>query len=53
MRAGRAECAVTARAAAAAEDERLWRRFAELNPGFDEYRRLTERRIPVVLLERA
>ena len=25
--------------------------FARLNPGFDEYRALTERRIPVVLLE--
>jgi F420H(2)-dependent quinone reductase len=42
---------VTARRAAAAEDEALWREFARLNPGFDEYRHLTERRIPVVLLE--
>jgi F420H(2)-dependent quinone reductase len=42
---------VTARRAAAAEDEALWREFARLNSGFDEYRHLTERRIPVVLFE--
>jgi hypothetical protein len=29
----------------------LWGEFARLNPGFDEYRNLTERQIPVVLLE--
>jgi hypothetical protein len=29
----------------------LWEEFARLNPGFDEYRNLTERQIPVVLLE--
>jgi hypothetical protein len=27
--------------------------FARLNPGFDEYRSLTERRIPVVILEKS
>jgi deazaflavin-dependent oxidoreductase (nitroreductase family) len=44
---------VRARRADPADDERLWDEFARLNPGFDEYRRLTERRIPVVLLEPA
>ena len=43
--------AVRARQADAAEDEALWKTFAGLNPGFDEYRRLTERPIPVVILE--
>jgi deazaflavin-dependent oxidoreductase (nitroreductase family) len=43
--------AVTARQADVAEHETLWRTFANLNPGFDEYRRLTKRQIPVVLLE--
>jgi F420H(2)-dependent quinone reductase len=42
---------VTARQADALEDDALWERFAALNPGFDEYRRLAGRRIPVVLLE--
>jgi F420H(2)-dependent quinone reductase len=43
--------AVTARQANAAEEEALWAEFARLNPGYDEYRRLTKRPIPVVLLE--
>jgi deazaflavin-dependent oxidoreductase (nitroreductase family) len=42
---------VKARRAEPAEDEALWEAFARLNPGFDEYRNLTERRIPVVVLE--
>jgi F420H(2)-dependent quinone reductase len=29
----------------------LWQEFAARNPGFDEYRNLTERPIPVVVLE--
>jgi deazaflavin-dependent oxidoreductase (nitroreductase family) len=41
-----------ARRATAAEDDMVWAEFARLNPGFDEYRSLTERRIPVVILER-
>jgi deazaflavin-dependent oxidoreductase (nitroreductase family) len=49
--AGRTRHTVKARAAAAAEDDELWKVMARLNPGFDEYRRLTTRRIPVVLLE--
>ena len=42
---------VTARAADPEENASLWSEFARLNPGFDEYRRLTERQLPVVLLE--
>lgn len=42
---------VTARQADPQEDEAIWGTIASLNPGFDEYRRLTERQIPVVLLE--
>jgi F420H(2)-dependent quinone reductase len=42
---------VTGRRADAAAEEALWSEFARLNPGFDEYRKLTERRIPVVILE--
>lgn len=43
--------AVRARRADDGEEVALWAIFARLNPGFDEYRRLTERRIPVILLE--
>jgi F420H(2)-dependent quinone reductase len=43
---------VRARRATAAEDDMVWAEVARLNPGFDEYRSLTERRIPVVILER-
>jgi F420H(2)-dependent quinone reductase len=49
--AERTRIAVTARRANAAVERELWAEFARLNPGFDEYRRLTERQIPVVLLE--
>jgi F420H(2)-dependent quinone reductase len=50
--ADRRSRAVRARRATAAEDDTLWDEFARLNPGFDEYRNLTQRRIPVVILER-
>jgi F420H(2)-dependent quinone reductase len=50
--AGRKRHAVRARRATAAEDEFVWAEFARLNPGFDEYRSLTDRPIPVVILER-
>jgi F420H(2)-dependent quinone reductase len=43
---------VRARRATAAEDDAVWAEFARLNPGFDEYRNLTERRIPVIILEK-
>ncbi|MGH8930151.1 MAG: nitroreductase/quinone reductase family protein [Egibacteraceae bacterium] len=49
--ADRTHYTVTARAANAAEDEKLWSVFQRLNPGFDEYRNLAERQLPVVLLE--
>src|SRR5262249_23276609 len=49
--AERARARVIARRADAAAERELWARFARLNPGFDEYRNLTERQIPVVLLE--
>lgn len=42
---------VRARLATQSEDQRLWSIFAALNPGFGEYRNLTTRRIPVVILE--
>lgn len=50
--ADRGRYAIRARRANTAEERTLWNEFAELNPGFDEYRNLTERQIPVVLLER-
>lgn len=48
----RQRLAVTARDADPDERERLWSTFARLNAGFDEYRRLTSREIPVVILQR-
>jgi pimeloyl-ACP methyl ester carboxylesterase len=42
---------VIARPATPTEDDILWAQFARLNPGYDEYRQLTERRIPVIILE--
>lgn len=47
----RQQLGVTARAAEPAEAGALWETFARLNAGFDEYRRLTDRPIPVVVLE--
>jgi F420H(2)-dependent quinone reductase len=49
--AGRKRIAVQARRAGPDEEATLWNEFARLNPGFDEYRNLTERQIPVVILE--
>jgi deazaflavin-dependent oxidoreductase (nitroreductase family) len=49
--ADRARTPVAARRADAAVETQLWGEFARLNPGFDEYRNLTARQIPVVLLE--
>jgi F420H(2)-dependent quinone reductase len=50
--ADRSRHGVRARRATTAEDDEVWAQFARLNPGFDEYRRLTKRRIPVVILEK-
>ena len=41
-----------ARTAQGEERERLWRLMAEIWPGYDQYQRRTDRRIPVVILER-
>ena len=41
-----------ARDAEGEERERLWRRMNEVWPHYDEYQERTERRIPVVVLER-
>ena len=40
------------RVAEGAERERLWSRAAEVYPGYEAYRKRTERQIPVVILER-
>lgn len=42
---------VRARPATEAEQTAVWSTFATLNPGFDEYRNLTARKLPVVILE--
>jgi deazaflavin-dependent oxidoreductase (nitroreductase family) len=42
-----------ARDATPDEQPRLWREMAEVWPDYDEYQQRTERRIPVVVLERA
>jgi deazaflavin-dependent oxidoreductase (nitroreductase family) len=49
--ADRSRIPVKARRADPELESDLWGEFARLNPGFDEYRNLTEREIPVVLLE--
>ena len=41
-----------ARTAEGAERERLWKRMAQIWPPYDDYQRKTDRRIPVVVLER-
>ena len=41
---------VTAEIATGEERERLWRQVVEMYHGYDEYRRMTEREIPVVVL---
>ena len=40
------------RVAEGAERERLWSRAAEVYPGYETYRKRTERQIPVAILER-
>jgi F420H(2)-dependent quinone reductase len=42
---------VTGRRASDEEDARLWAEFAAANPAFGDYRNLTGRKIPVVILE--
>jgi F420H(2)-dependent quinone reductase len=43
---------VRAREATDAERERLWPRLTKVWPDYDRYQRRTERKIPVVILER-
>lgn len=43
--------AVVARKAEGEERARLWRDVVELYHGYDEYRRMTSREIPVIVLE--
>jgi F420H(2)-dependent quinone reductase len=51
VRADRSRHSVKARRATPTEEASLSGEFASLNPGFDEYRELTKRQIPVVILE--
>ena len=46
------EVPVRARDAEGAERERLWRKMVEVWPDYDAYQQRTDRRIPVVVLER-
>ena len=43
---------VRARRASGEEERRLWPRVLEQYSGFEQYRRMTDREIPVVILER-
>jgi deazaflavin-dependent oxidoreductase (nitroreductase family) len=43
---------VRAREAEGEERERLWKRMTEVWPAYDDYQKRTDRRIPVVVLER-
>jgi deazaflavin-dependent oxidoreductase (nitroreductase family) len=52
IQVGRERIAVRAREAAGAEREQLWAAVVAQAPDYAEYQRLTERRIPVVVLER-
>jgi deazaflavin-dependent oxidoreductase (nitroreductase family) len=45
--------AATARTAEGAERDRLWRLMTGLWPNYDQYTQRTDRRIPVVVLERS
>jgi deazaflavin-dependent oxidoreductase (nitroreductase family) len=49
---GRERRDVRAREAEGAEREDLWRAMATVTPDYDEYKKRTTRRIPVVVLER-
>jgi len=50
VQVGRDAKSVTAEKATGEERERLWRQVVEMYKGYDEYRRMTEREIPVVIL---
>jgi F420H(2)-dependent quinone reductase len=50
VRAGERTC-VRPRVAEGAERARLWNQFARVYPPVDEYRRLTARELPLIVLE--
>ena len=52
VQVGRDVSTVLAHKAEGDERERLWREVVELYHGYDEYRRMTRREIPVVVLTR-
>lgn len=51
VQVGSRTLAVAAREAAAAEHARLWPKLKEVNPFYASYEQITERQIPVVILE--
>jgi len=51
VRRGSASIPVRAREAAGEERERLWREVVAMNADYDEYRKRTDRHIPIVVLE--
>lgn len=48
---GNRDCTVRAREAEGDERETLWGEIVKISPGYDEYKTMTERKIPVVVLE--
>ena len=50
VQVGRDAKTFVAEKATGEERERLWRQVVEMYKGYDEYRRMTEREIPVVIL---
>jgi deazaflavin-dependent oxidoreductase (nitroreductase family) len=50
VQVGRDAKSVTAEKATGEERDRLWRQVVEMYKGYDEYRQMTEREIPVVIL---
>ncbi|GIH74246.1 nitroreductase family deazaflavin-dependent oxidoreductase [Planobispora longispora] len=52
VRAGTEEFAAVARTASAGERPRLWRLMVEAMPSYRDYQGMTDREIPVVVLER-
>ncbi|MBG0829432.1 nitroreductase family deazaflavin-dependent oxidoreductase [Planomonospora sp. ID67723] len=53
VRVGAEEFAANARTAGAGERPRLWRLMVEAMPSYRDYQEMTDREIPVVILERA
>ena len=51
VRCGAVSLEVKARDAAGEERERLWREAVKMNADYEEYRKRTDRRVPIVVLE--